>query len=79
MSKISTKNILKKIFKTKPEKKVKKKVAVKKVSKAKKAVKEKIKKTKKVVTKKTTKVSKHQTGYCYLSYGHEYCATRGSR
>ena len=58
MSKISTKNILKKIFKTKPEKKVKKKVAVKKVSKAKKAVKEKIKKTKKVVTKKTTKVSK---------------------
>ncbi|MDC6477755.1 CarD family transcriptional regulator [Candidatus Pelagibacter sp.] len=58
MSKISTKNILKKIFKTKSEKKVKKKVAVKKVSKAKKAVKEKIKKTKKVVTKKTTKVSK---------------------
>ena len=61
MSKISTKNILKKIFKTKPEKKVKKKVAVKKVSKAKKAVKEKIKKTKKVVTKKTTKISKKIT------------------
>ena len=61
MSKISTKNILKKIFKTKPEKKVKKKVAVKKVSKAKKAVKEKIKKTKKVVAKKTTKVSKKIT------------------
>ena len=61
MSKISTKNILKKIFKTKPEKKVKKKVAVKKVIKAKKAVKEKIKKTKKVVTKKTTKVSKKIT------------------
>ena len=61
MSKISTKNILKKIFKTKPKKKVKKKVAVKKVSKAKKAVKEKIKKTKKVVTKKTTKVSKKIT------------------
>ena len=61
MSKISTKNILKKIFKTKPEKKVKKKVAVKKVGKAKKAVKEKIKKTKKVVTKKTTKVSKKIT------------------
>ncbi|MDB2680783.1 transcriptional regulator [Candidatus Pelagibacter bacterium] len=61
MSKISTKNILKKIFKTKPEKKVKKKVAVKKVSKAKKVVKEKIKKTKKVVTKKTTKVSKKIT------------------
>jgi len=58
MSKISTKNILKKIFKTKPEKKVKKKVAVKKVSKAKKVVKEKIKKNKKVITKKTTKVSK---------------------
>ena len=58
MSKISTKNILKKIFKTKSEKKVKKKAAVKKVSKAKKKVKEKIKKTKKVVTKKTTKVSK---------------------
>ncbi|MDC0925420.1 CarD family transcriptional regulator [Candidatus Pelagibacter sp.] len=58
MSKISTKNILKKIFKTKPEKKVKKKVAVKKVSKAKKVVKEKIKKTKKIVTKKSTKVSK---------------------
>jgi len=61
MSKISTKNILKKIFKTKPEKKVKKKVTVKKVSKAKKAVKEKIKKTKKVVTKKTTKVLKKIT------------------
>jgi CarD family transcriptional regulator len=61
MSKISTKNILKKIFKTKSEKKVKKKVAVKKVSKAKKAVKEKIKKTKKIVTKKTTKVSKKIT------------------
>ncbi|MDA8727237.1 transcriptional regulator [Candidatus Pelagibacter bacterium] len=61
MSKISTKNILKKIFKTKPEKKVKKKVAVKKVSKAKKVVKEKIKKTKKVVTKKTTKISKKIT------------------
>jgi len=58
MSKISTKNILKKIFKTKPEKKVKKKVVVKKVTKAKKLVKEKAKKTKKVVTKKTTKVSK---------------------
>ena len=56
MSKISTKNILKKIFKSKSEKKVKKKATVKKVSKAKKAVKEKIKKTKKVVTKKTIKV-----------------------
>jgi CarD family transcriptional regulator len=53
MSKISTKNILKKIFKTKPDKKVKKKV-----TKAKKLIKEKAKKTKKVVTKKTTKISK---------------------
>ena len=61
MSKISTKNILKKIFKSKSEKKVKKKAAVKKVSKAKKVVKEKIKKTKKVVTKKTTKISKKIT------------------
>ncbi len=55
MSKISTKNILKKIFKTKPKKKVKKKVAVKKVNKTKKLVKEK---TKKVVIKKTKKISK---------------------
>ncbi len=55
MSKISTKNILKKIFKTKPKKKVKKKVAVKKVNKTKKVV---IKKTKKVVIKKTKKISK---------------------
>ena len=61
MSKINTKNILKKIFKTKPKNKVKKKVTVKKVSKAKKAVKEKIKKTKKVVKKKTSKVSKKIT------------------
>ncbi len=58
MSKISTKNILKKIFKAKPEKKVKKKVPIKKVAKAKKLVKEKVKKTKKVVIKKTTKVLK---------------------
>ena len=36
MSKISTKNILKKIFKTKSEKKVKKKVTTKKVVKLKK-------------------------------------------
>ncbi len=57
MSKISTKNILKKIFKAKPEKKVKKKVTVKKVSKTKKATKDKSKKVKKVVTKKTKKVS----------------------
>ena len=58
MSKISTKNILKKIFKAKPEKKVKKKVATKKVSKTKKVTKNTIKKAKKVVTKKTKKVSK---------------------
>jgi len=53
MSKISTKNILKKIFKSKPEKKVKKKVTAKKVVKA--------KKVKKVVTKKVKKVSKKIT------------------
>ena len=50
MSKISTKNILKKIFKRKTETKVKKKVAVKKIVK--------IKKTKKVITKKTKVVTK---------------------
>ena len=61
MSKISTKNILKKIFKTKPEKKVKKKVAVKKVNKTKKIIKDKAKKIKKVVAKKTKKVSKKIT------------------
>ena len=55
MSKISTKNILKKIFKSKPEKKVKKKVTAKKV------VKDKPKKVKKVVAKKTKKVSKKIT------------------
>jgi CarD family transcriptional regulator len=58
MSKISTKNILKKIFKSKPEKKVKKKVTSTKVVKAKKAAKVKPKKVKKVVAKKTKKVSK---------------------
>ena len=58
MSKISTKNILKKIFKTKPEKKVKKKVTVKKAGKTKKVTKDKTKKIKKVVVKKTKKVSK---------------------
>ncbi len=68
MSKISTKNILKKIFKTKSETKVKKKVTVKKVKKTKKVAKgkvkktkkvakEKVKKTKKVVIKKTKKIS----------------------
>ena len=52
MRKISTKNILKKIFNRKAEKKVKKKVVKKKV------VKSKIKKTKKIITKKTKKVVK---------------------
>ena len=61
MSKISTKNILKKIFKSKPEKKVKKKVTTKKVVKAKKIAKDKPKKVKKVVAKKTKKVSKKIT------------------
>jgi CarD family transcriptional regulator len=57
MSKISTKNILKKIFKSKS----KKKVAVKRFSKAKKVVKDKPKKTKKTISKKITKVSKKIT------------------
>ena len=61
MSKISTKNILKKIFKSKPEKKVKKKVTATKEVKAKKVAKNKSKKVKKVVTKKTKKVSKKIT------------------
>ncbi len=52
MSKISTKNILKKIFNRKAEKKVKKKVAKKKVTKI------KIKKTKKIIKKKTKRVTK---------------------
>ena len=58
MSKISTKNILKKIFKAKPEKKVKKKVTVKKVNKAKKIKKVVAKKTKKTSKKITTKLIK---------------------
>ena len=49
MSKISTKNILKKIFKSKTEKKIKKKVATSKVTKAKN---KRNKKIKKVVNKK---------------------------
>ena len=53
MSKISTKNILKKIFKGKTDKKVKKKVSKKKVVKAKKA-----KKPKKIISKKIKKVVK---------------------
>ncbi len=57
MSKISTKNILKKIFNRKAEKKVKKKVTKKKVTKNK-VAKSKIKKTKKIISKKIKKVSK---------------------
>ena len=57
MSKINTKNILKKIFNRKAEKKVKKKVAKKKVAK-KKVAKDKVKKTKKIITKKINKVAK---------------------
>ena len=56
MSKISTRNILKKIFKGKTEKKVKKKVSKKKVVKTKKTVKaKKDKKTKKIISKKIKK------------------------
>ena len=55
MSKISTKNILKKIFKSKPEKKVKKKVIKNKDLKIKKVKKSKVKK---VSVKKIKKVSK---------------------
>ncbi len=56
MSKISTKNILKKIFKGKTDKKVKKKVSKKKVVKVKKTVKSK--KAKKIISKKIKKVVK---------------------
>ena len=56
MSKISTKNILKKIFKGKAASKVKKKVSKKKVIKAKKIVKAKT--TKKIISKKTKKIIK---------------------
>ena len=52
MSKISTKNILKKIFNRKAIKKVKKKVSKKKVAKS------KLKKTKKIIVKKIKKVAK---------------------
>ncbi|WP_440675533.1 CarD family transcriptional regulator [Candidatus Pelagibacter sp. HIMB1593] len=58
MSKISTKSILKKIFKGKSDKEMIKKVKKKKVIKVKKVVKPKTKKVKKVVVKKTKKVSK---------------------
>ncbi len=53
MSKISTKNILKKIFKSKTGKKVKKKVSKKKAVKSK-----KVKKSKKIISKKIKKVVK---------------------
>ena len=60
MSKISTKNILKKIFKTKPEKKVKKKVVQKKAKKAKvkKTIIKKIKKVSKKIISKPKKIKK---------------------
>ncbi len=62
MSKISTKNILKKIFKSKKDKKVKKKVSKKKVVKVKKEIKakkaKKIKKKVKKILPKTTKIKK---------------------
>jgi len=58
MSKISTKSILKKIFKGKSDKEMTKKVKKKKVTKVKKVVKTKTKKVKKVVVKKAKKVIK---------------------
>ena len=58
MSKISTKSILKKIFKGKSDKEMKKKVKKKKVTKVKKVTKPRTKKVKKVVVKKIKKVSK---------------------
>ena len=59
MSKISTKNILKKIFKGKPRKKVKKKVTVKKVTKIRKVASKKTKIISKKITPKVTKVKKN--------------------
>ena len=58
MSKISTKSILKKIFKGKSDKKMAKKIKKKKVTKVKKVAKTKTKKVKKTVVKKTKKVLK---------------------
>ncbi len=61
MSKISTKNILKKIFKSKPEKKIKKKnlkTKTKTKAKVKVKVKVKISKIKKNISKKTISISK---------------------
>ncbi len=62
MSKINTKNILKKIFRNKPEKKVKKKSTDKRAIKTKKLSKDKTKKAKKVVAKKTKKIAKKIKG-----------------
>ncbi len=59
MKKISTKNILKKIFKGKTDNKLKKKVSKKKVVKTKKKV--KAKKVKKIILKKTKKILKKVT------------------
>ncbi len=56
MNKISTKNILKKIFKSQTDKKVKKKNSKKKIVKAKKIV--KTKKAKKIISKKIKKIVK---------------------
>jgi len=58
MKKISTKSILKKIFKGKSDKEMAKKVKKKKVAKVKKVLKPKTKKVKKVVVKKNKKVLK---------------------
>ena len=58
MSKISTKNILKKIFKGKPGKKVKKKVTIKKVAKIKKVASKKTKVISKKIALKVTKIKK---------------------
>ena len=58
MKKISTKSILKKIFKGKSDKQMTKKVKKKKVTKVKKVVKPKTKKVKKVAVKKTKKTLK---------------------
>jgi len=58
MKKINTKNILKKIFKGKTAKKVKKKVAVKKAKKIKKVVSKRIKVASKKIISKTSKLKK---------------------
>ena len=58
MSKISTKSILKKIFKGKSDKEMAKKVKKKKVTKDKKAVKPKTKKDSKKIPNKSPKIKK---------------------